>query len=283
MLRRTFCHIPRIGAATERKYWRDGLRCWDDALAPGAEAALGNKAAWVRQFAAESRERLEAGDARWFHDRLPAGETWRLYADFRDRAAYVDIETTGLGFGEDHITTIALCGSGRIRTYVHGRNLDDFRDDIREFDLLVTFNGKCFDVPFIEREMGISLDMAHVDLRYVMRKVGLTGGLKRIEKTLGMDRDGLDGVDGSFAVILWNEYRATGNPAALETLLAYNAADVAGLERLLAYAHNALVADTPFAGPVVEPGPEPVVPHVADRALVDRLMARYGLWAGPCF
>ncbi|WP_461211380.1 ribonuclease H-like domain-containing protein [Desulfocurvus sp. DL9XJH121] len=280
MLEHTFCHVPRVGATTERKYWDCGLRRWEDALGPEGDAVLAGKAVWVRQFLDESRERLAAGDARWFEERLPSGEAWRLYGAFRDRAAYVDIETTGLGFGDDHITTIALCAGGRIRTYVHGRNLEQFQDDIREYDLLVTFNGKCFDVPFIEREMKLRLDMAHVDLRYVMKKVGLSGGLKLIEKRLGLDRDGLEGVDGYFAVILWNEYQNTGNPAALETLLAYNAADVAGLERLWCHAYNVLAGETPGGPPPLEPAPQPQLPHTPDRELVQRLMARHGLWAG---
>ena len=118
-----------------------------------------------------------------------------------------------------------------------------------------------------------------MDLRYVLKKVGLTGGLKRIEKALGLGRDELEGVDGYFAVILWNEFQATGNPAALETLLAYNAADVAGLEHLLAHAYNSLLAETPFqAGATVAPTAPPQNPHTPDRALVDRLMARHGLF-----
>ena len=278
MLRNTFCHIPRVGAATERKYWSGGLRRWDDAGGDAAGGVLGTKAAWVRQFLDESGRRLDAGDAKWFDERLPSGEAWRLYPDFRHRAAYVDIETTGLGFGDDHITSIALCGGGRVKTYVHGVNLEEFQDDILDFGLLVTFNGKCFDVPFMEREFGMRFDMAHVDLRYVLKKAGLSGGLKRIEHRLGLGRDDLEGVDGFFAVILWNEYQATGDPAALETLLAYNAADVVGLETLWAHAYNTLLADTPFGGAKVEPGPVAGIPHTPDRALVDRLRRRHGLF-----
>lgn len=278
MLRHTFCHIPRVGAATERRYWDKGLRHWDDAADSRAESLLGTKTTWVRQFLDESTGHLASGNAKWFEDKLPSGESWRLYPDFRSRAAYVDIETTGLGFGDDHITTIALCGGGAVKTYVHGRNLEEFQDDIRAYDLLVTFNGKCFDAPFIEREFNMKLDMAHVDLRYVLKKAGLSGGLKRIEQTLGLGRDDLEGVDGYFAVILWNEFQNTGNEAALQTLLAYNAADVTGLETLWAHAYNTLLGDTPFGGTPVEPAPIPAIPHDPDRKLVDMLMARHGLF-----
>ncbi|MCK9241103.1 ribonuclease H-like domain-containing protein [Desulfocurvus sp.] len=279
MLKHTFCHIPRVGVGTEEKYWRQGLACWDDALAGGA-GALGPRATWVRQHLEQSCERLAAGDALWFARRLPSGQDWRLFADFRHAAAYVDIETTGLSRdGADHVTTIALYGGGRVRTYVHGRDLERFADDIRRFSLLVTFNGKSFDVPFLRRDLGIDLDMAHIDLRHVLRRVGLSGGLKAVERQLGLARQGLDGVDGYFAVLLWHEYRATGNPAALETLLAYNAADVVGLEPLMVHAWNALVAGTPHgvALRLPAPGPPAPVPHRPDAALVAALRRRHGL------
>lgn len=279
MLRNTFCHIPRVGLTTEQRYWAKGLAHWEDAATSAGTGALGPKAVWVRQFLEESGQRLKAGDARWFDERLPSSEAWRLFGEFRDRAAYVDIETTGLSCdGGDHITTIALSGGGEVRTYVHGRNLEDFQDDIREFDLIVTFNGKCFDVPFIERTFGTRLDMGHIDLRYVLKRIGLSGGLKSIEHQMGMGRDDLEGVDGYFAVFLWHEYQTTANPAALETLLAYNAADVVGLEALLVHAYNTLLADTPFGGQRLDERPAPAIPHSADRALVDRIKARYGLF-----
>lgn len=282
MLKHTFCHIPRVGVGTEEKYWRQGLACWDDALtAPEAgPGALGPRAAWVRQHLELSRQRLAAGDALWFARQLPPGQDWRLFADFRHGAAYVDIETTGLSRdGGDHITTIALYGGGRVRTYVHGRDLERFADDIQAFSLLVTFNGKSFDVPFLRRELGLKLDMAHIDLRHVMKRVGLSGGLKAVERQLGLARDGLDGVDGFFAVLLWHEYQTTGNPAALETLLAYNAADVVGLEPLMVHAWNALTGATPHGAALrlpAPPAPAPL-PHRPDPALVAALRRRYGL------
>lgn len=279
MLKHTFCHIPRIGVGTEERYWNLGIHTWADAAA-GGDKYFGAKAAWIRDYLAQSEEHLAAGNAKWFDDLLPSNQGWRLFGDFRDRIAYVDIETTGLGQDEDHITTIALYDGDTVKTYVHGKNLGDFEADIARYGLLVTFNGKCFDAPFIERHFNMKLDMAHIDLRFVMKRLDYTGGLKAIEKRLGLSRDELDGVDGYFAVILWNEYQNTGNPAALETLLAYNAADVVGLEPLLVHAWNTLAAKTPH-GPAnqlpmpLEPAP---VPHTPDPRLVHDLRRRHGLF-----
>jgi len=56
-------------------------------------------------------------------------------------------------------------------------------------------------------------------LRYVLKSLGYSGGLKSCEKALGLDRGDLDGVDGYFAVLLWRDYQKKHNEKALETLL----------------------------------------------------------------
>lgn len=278
MLSNTFCHLPGIGVRTEEKFWAAGVRCWDD-FAQAASLVSPHKHAQAAGLLAESRERLEAGDAEFFATRLPPQEHWRLWPRFAHATAYLDIETTGLGKGLDHITSIALFDGSTVRTYVHGRNLEDFQDDIRAFKLLVTYNGRSFDAPFIEREMRIALPKAHIDLRFLLRRVGLTGGLKRCEKALGLGRDELDGVDGYFAVLLWRRYQDLGGQAAdaaLQTLLAYNVEDVLSLAPLLRHAADKLLAASPFAGVVELPGCQPVAnPHQPDIALVRKLKDVY--------
>jgi hypothetical protein len=278
MITSTFCHIPRIGVKTEVRLWEAGASNWDafetaapDVLGPGALSMAADRLD-------ESRERLAAREAAWFAAGLPASESWRLFGEFADDTGYLDIETTGLGARGDHITTIALYGRGELRTYVWGENLDDFEDDVLEFGVLATFNGKCFDVPIIERHFGGRLPHAHIDLRHVMSALGYKGGLKRVEKSLGLHRDGLDGVDGYFAVLLWNEWDKYADPAALETLLAYNAADAVNLERLLVMAYNMRLESTPFSlSRLVNEPPAPPERFFADRDCVARVRARYGV------
>lgn len=270
MLEQTFCHIPGIGAKTEEGLWAAGIDCWD--AVAGHPGLPPGRSAMIMHHTEEALERLRARDARFFVERLPANQHWRLFPHFRDRVAYLDIETTGLGAPGDHITTIALYDGATIRHYVHGDNLAKFEQDIRAYDLLVTFNGKGFDVPFIESSFGMRLSTPHIDLRYVLASLGYRGGLKAIERALGFDRGELADVDGYFAVLLWHDYVKKKNRAALDTLIAYNMVDTVNLEALMVLAYNLKIAQTPFADSLRLPTPvAPPIPFAADMGTVERL------------
>lgn len=243
-----------------------GIRTWDEALAhPALPFAPGLRAEFLRGLE-ESARRLEAGDALWFSERLAQAEQWRLFPHFKHSAAYVDIETSGLAWPQAQITSIALYDGENLSVYVNGRNLDDFLADIDRYSLLVTWNGRAFDVPFINRAMNVNLKMAHLDLLPVFRALDIRGGLKKVEKLLGLERDALDGVDGYTAVQLWREYARFGDQRALETLLAYNAEDVFSLEYLAHYA--CAEHGCPVPGCLAKPAN----PFRADPELVERLV-----------
>lgn len=218
-----------------------GIYCWQDALHAELPCSETRQRA-IRKGVEESMRRLEDADAVWFGNALPAQEQWRLFPHFKHSAAYVDIETSGL-HSDCYITTVALYDGQRVRVYVQGDNLEAFADDILPYKLLVTWNGRCFDAPILRKALQIPLDkgvMAHLDLRPVFRKLGMRGGLKRVEHRLGLSRDELEGVDGLIAVRLWQAYMRRNDRRYLETLLAYNVADVLSLEFLAKYAHAAL-------------------------------------------
>jgi uncharacterized protein YprB with RNaseH-like and TPR domain len=276
MLRHTFCHLPGVGAKTERQLWLAGLTTWEAVLdreGPRTPAKPPRRlpAALLRESVAEHAR----GNLAWFDQRLPAAESWRLFADFRARCAYLDIETTGMD-AWDQITTIALYGGGVVRTYVHGRNLADFARDVAQFDVLVTYNGKSFDVPFIERCLRCRLGQTHIDLRYVLAGLGVRGGLKSCERQMGVPRPGLEDVDGYVAVLLWHDFQRRDNPRALESLLAYNVQDAVNLETLMVHAYNRkldALGGAPFAAErrLAVP-PAPPNPHHPDPDTVRRLL-----------
>ena len=100
-------------------------------------------------------------------------------------------------------------------------------------DEIYTYNGSRFDLPFIEAKLGIDLKecFKHTDLMYDCWQQGLKGGLKVVERLLGIQRR-LTGVDGYMAVLLWYDYLNNNNEESLRTLLAYNEEDVVNLRVL---------------------------------------------------
>jgi len=222
MLKNTFIHIQGIGTITEQRLWESGLRDWD-AFTDDISIPLSGKRKYLLQKGIdESRQHLYQNNPVYFSKCLPANQSWRFFPAFRNSIAYLDIETTGLDRYFNDITTIALYDGHEIKTYVHGQNLEDFIEDIQKYKVIVTYNGKSFDIPFIESFFNIRLNHAQIDLRYVLYSLGYRGGLKGVERQLGTDRGNLRDVDGFFAVLLWDEYLKTGDQKALDTLLAYN-------------------------------------------------------------
>jgi uncharacterized protein YprB with RNaseH-like and TPR domain len=275
MLRHTFCHVPGIGPKTERRLWTAGLTTWDAALDPERPRRHAVARRLPADFLRASAEHYARASLAWFAERLPPAECWRLFGDFRGHCAYLDIETTGLG-ASDHVTTIALYDGRSVRTYVHGRDLADFVRDVEPYRLLVTYNGKAFDLPFLQRCLRCRLDQAHIDLRHVLASLGVRGGLKSCERQLGLARPGLEDVDGFVAVLLWHDFRTRQEPRALESLLAYNVQDTVNLERLMVHAYNRKLADlseAPFAADYRLPLPAtPPNPFRADPDTVRRVL-----------
>jgi uncharacterized protein len=258
----TFCHISSISLKKEIDLWRQGIFTWGDY----------RKHHPASNSLDESEKHLSSKNATFFASALDSHQLWRLVPDFRDSIAYVDIETTGLSKGYNEITTIALYNGQEVFTYVNGKNLTKFTTDIQQYKMIVTYNGKTFDVPFIEKYFGIKLPHVHIDLRYPLQSLGLTGGLKMIEHRLGINRGDLQNLDGFFAVRLWHEYQRNKNANALETLLAYNCADVVNLEFLLLHVFNKNLEATPFQQQKL-PAPLTAVkiPFQADKKLIARL------------
>src|SRR5262249_51242026 len=137
MLTSTFCHIFGVAKKTEHNLWKAGVTSWD--------CSMQLLPAWLPRPLRESwGPHIEASvnnysnrNAGYCAEQLPRKEHWRLYRDFQDSCAFVDIETTGLGWW-DEITTIVLYDGRTIRCYVQGDNLEQFCEDIENYSLLVT-------------------------------------------------------------------------------------------------------------------------------------------------
>jgi hypothetical protein len=233
MLKRTFIHLSGVGPRREIHFWRQGLATWEDFLA--ARRVRGLSRERLEGLQIELAESLEhTREAAYFAARLQAGEHWRLFRHFRPRTAYLDIETTGTVWPGLLVTVVGLYDGRDMRQFIQGRNLREFPQALAEVDLLVTFNGAQFDVPVLRANFpDLEWPPAHVDLRFLLARLGFKGGLKKIEPRFGIRRPGkVDGMDGYMAVLLWQRYQR-GDKGALDLLLAYNREDVINLEVLM--------------------------------------------------
>lgn len=251
MLTRSFLHLPHVGLQRERRLWDDGILSWDELLARRDLFDDGPPAS-LEEGVVQSRLKLSLGDARWFEERLGAGNAWRLAADFDDgRIAYLDIETDNaagdfIAPGADRpggATVAAVWDGATARVFRRDRDLDELPTYLEGYPVLCTFNGKAFDVPYLEHRFGRGFYRgAHLDLRPLTRAVGWTGGLKKIEVEVGLQRHKqVRHYTGYDAVKLWHCYRH-GRKDALEPLARYNLADAVGLQPLLRATYNRAVA-----------------------------------------
>ncbi|MFA5629184.1 MAG: ribonuclease H-like domain-containing protein [Dehalococcoidales bacterium] len=152
--------------------------------------------------------------------------------------AYLDIETTGLSSQTSDITVIGLYlvnshNSKLIQLVGENITAAGLIESFSGVENLYTYNGKRFDLPFIDNKIGVNLETmaAHRDLMFDCWDCNLKGGLKIVEQKLGIYRKSV-GMSGLDAVLLWERYKRLNDLAALKKLLEYNREDVINLKIL---------------------------------------------------
>lgn len=238
MLRNSFVFLERVGYKTEERLWRQGVLCWEDFLERSNVRGISSR---VKRHHDRELEMalfsLRNKIPHYFSYRLKRRDHWRLYQEFRDSACFLDIETTGLGPYSSEVTIVGVSDGRKVKTFVRGINLSEetLVEELSRYKLVLTFYGSAFDLPFLAKKFPrLRISVPHIDLCFAAKRVGLRGGLKTIERELGITRDEeIRNIDGLEAVRLWRRWERHGDEEALERLLEYNKADVANL-RILA-------------------------------------------------
>lgn len=154
--------------------------------------------------------------------------------------AYLDIETTGLSPAACMVTVVGMyiCNGEDARVVqLVGKDItaESLLEALEGVSIIHTYNGSRFDLPFLYGCLGIDLNhrFPHRDLMFDCWKHHLYGGLKAVERQLGIERR-LKDMNGWEAVKLWWKYVDSFDLGALNRLLEYNKEDVVNLRTLQA-------------------------------------------------
>jgi uncharacterized protein YprB with RNaseH-like and TPR domain/predicted nuclease with RNAse H fold/dephospho-CoA kinase len=245
MLKSTFQHLKGIGAKREQDLWRSGIASWEDfEYTKNLQLSMfnGNGDTSENSIFCLSRKAFDEKRVEFFANLLPRYEYYRIALSFPLDTIFLDIETTGLSLYYDSITVVGWSIGTEYHVYVRGKDDYFLRKALSESKVIVTFNGSFFDLPFLRKEFpDLKLPAAHIDLRFLARRVGLSGGQKAIEKQLGVERPvPLLNLEGETAPLLWYRY-LRGDLDSLRLLISYNHADVHGMKSIFDAAVNRLM------------------------------------------
>lgn len=235
MLQATFQKLVRgVSAKKETELWRQGVRSWDDLekIWSPQHKLFGRSDDTLDQSPFSIlRNALRNEDVSYFARVLDPKEHFRIALAFPSRTLFLDIETTGLSRYYDYITLVGWCYQGQYNAFIRGDDEGNLRHALHDAKVVVTYNGSLFDLPFLRDKCpDIPIPGVHVDLRFLAKRVDLTGGQKTIEEKLGFKRPiEVKDVKGEAAPLLWHRYRR-GNLDALRLLVEYNHCDVEGMK-----------------------------------------------------
>jgi len=235
MITNSFIFLERIGKKLEQNIWKDGVYDWDSFLNRRSIKGISRyRKLYCDRKILNARKALYRFDSGYFLELLPRSEIWRLYDFFKEDSVFLDIETTGVGKSSDDVTVFGLYDGINTKIMIKGINFDlsSLKKELQKYKLIVTFNGASFDLPFIEKRYhGLIPRIPNFDVKSLTDKLGLKGGLKAIEKDLGINRSELvDKFYGGDALTLWRMYRATGDEHYLNLLVEYNEYDIINLK-----------------------------------------------------
>lgn len=244
MIRNSFIFLERIGGKLEQSIWQQGIHNWDDFLNRKYVKGISRyKKLYYNRKIIKARKNLYYNNSYYFNNILPSTETWRLYNHFKEDSVFLDIETTGLS-DMSYLTLIGLYDGQNTKTMIKGINLDikALKEELKKYKLIITFNGATFDLPYLKKRYpNIIPNIPHFDLRHACAKINLKGGLKEIEKKLGIKRSKIiEKMYGGDAILLWRKFQATGNDYFLKLLVEYNEEDIINLKQIADYVYDKL-------------------------------------------
>ncbi|MEW6569665.1 MAG: ribonuclease H-like domain-containing protein [Nitrospirota bacterium] len=237
MIRNTFSILNGIGERLEKRLWEERILSWEDFINSSRPRFISSeKKSLFDMILLSALKELNRTNAEYFAKTVKRREHWRLFDVFKGEAVYLDIETNGLTPESGGcVTLVGIYDGFDYRCLVRGIDLnpDELQRTLSGYKLLITFYGAVFDIPFLIRTMPVlKVDIPHFDLCFGSKRLGLKGGLKKLEMQFGIQRDkAVTGMDGYDAVRLW-EYASRGSTEAMDLLKIYNREDTVNLSKM---------------------------------------------------
>jgi len=244
MLKNTFIMLPGVNEKSENNIWNQGVLNHSQFLQVHNIKGISRMCKMFFDTRIIEAQR-NYNNSSYFAGKISNSEMWRCYDQFKDDAVYLDIEVSSVD-EDGYITIVGLFDGITTKTMVKDINLDmdGLGRELAKYQMIVSFNGSIFDAPFInKRYPNVLPKIPHFDLRFACARVGLTGGLKQIEKSLGIVRENeiVDKLYSGDPFRLWKMFRATGDEYYLNLLIEYNEEDVINLNRISEIVYQKLV------------------------------------------
>ncbi|MBT3721633.1 hypothetical protein HN789_05275 [archaeon] len=245
MIQNSFIFLPRIKQKKEQNIWDQGVNNWNDFLTCDIKGISKPTKANYNRIIEKSKQALRENNSNYFVGKLSSIETWRLYDYFKDEAIFLDIEASSSTSKNAYLTVIGIYDGMNTKIMVKNYNLDlnKLKNELHKYKLIITFNGSSFDIPFLNKKHpGVLPRIPHIDLRHICAKIGLTGGLKQIEKKLKIKRSNIiiEKLYGGDPIKLYRMFLGSGDPYYLKLLVEYNEEDVINLKKIADYSINKL-------------------------------------------
>lgn len=246
MITHTFIFLDGIGRKTEQQLWQAGITDWNRFLDKERIFNISTKSKIYYDYELKSAKKaLLENDSSYFAQKLHSTDTWRLFDYFKDEAVYLDIETTGLS-NHDYITVVGLFDGNETKTMVKDINLDakKLAEMLLRYKLIITFNGSSFDLPMLAKKYpllaNVFSQIPHIDLRHLCAEIGLTGGLKKIEREMNIKRNNfwVERLHGGDAAQLWRMWQGSRDEHYLKLLIEYNEEDIINLKQIMGHCYR---------------------------------------------
>lgn len=186
-----------------------------------------------------------------FNENIYKSSTLDFY--FKDmNAGVLDIETTGLDSSRNKFILGGLCSFQNRKMYqIFAQSRTEERDALEHFvhevsglDMIITYNGRHFDIPFMEKRfsklfgskpsMPYNLDIYLVlNAHSPIKKFVPNLKQKTVENYMGLWQNRKDEISGAESIELYNTYEKTGSKDIESKILLHNSDDVIQLTRLL--------------------------------------------------